>query len=244
MRDLTGKTALVTGGSKRIGQAISLALAKAGVNVAVHYPEQSGETDEVMALLAAYPVSAWTVKADFLNPQEYKTLVARTVELTGQLDIVINNASIFSGDTLDEIDLSQVVRHLEVNAWVPFELMRAFAHRAPEGGHVINILDSKIAGYDWPHISYILSKQQLSLLTMMAALKYAPRVSVNAIAPGLILPPAGKDEAYLDGLAGTVPLQRHGGPDDITAAVLYLLRNDFMTGQVLFVDGGRHLRTD
>jgi NAD(P)-dependent dehydrogenase (short-subunit alcohol dehydrogenase family) len=246
MISLYGKTALVTGGGMRIGKAISIALAKEGVNVAAHYPSQIEETAGLADDIDVYKTKFWTVKADFSKADEYETLIDRTLKLTGgNLDILINNASIFYADTLEDARLDTLTRHIKINAWVPFILTRDFARlkgaRQPNKGSVINILDSKIKGNDRGHTSYILSKQVLSVLTGMSALNYAPNVSVNAIAPGLILPPAGKDEAYLEAMAVQVPLKRHGGAEDIAAAALYLLKNDFMTGQVLYIDGGRHL---
>ncbi|MBN1459416.1 MAG: SDR family oxidoreductase, partial [Armatimonadetes bacterium] len=119
-------------------------------------------------------------------------------------------------------------------------LTRTFALHARRGA-VVNFLDTRVDGFDWKHVSYILSKHALLLLTRMTALEFAPDVRVNAVAPGLILPPPGQDEGYLEQQAHTVPLRRHGSAGDVTEAVLYLLRSEFVTGQVLFVDGGRHL---
>jgi NAD(P)-dependent dehydrogenase (short-subunit alcohol dehydrogenase family) len=119
-------------------------------------------------------------------------------------------------------------------------LSREFARLAGRG-KIVNLLDTKIIGYDRAHVAYILSKHMLSVLTRMCALEFAPGITVNGVAPGLILPPLGKDENYLEQLARSVPLKRHGGPEDVAKAVVYLLTSDFVTGQVIFVDGGRHL---
>src|SRR5262249_17591002 len=125
-------------------------------------------------------------------------------------------------------------------AWAPFTLTRAFAHQTTNG-KVVNFIDAQISGSDLSHASYILSKYQLATLTTMTALQYAPGITVNAVAPGPILPPQAKDESYLDGLARSLPLKRHGSLGDITGAVLFLLESDFITGQMIYVDGGRHL---
>ena len=127
-----------------------------------------------------------------------------------------------------------------MNAWAPFALSRDFV-RLAERGKIVNLLDTRITGYDRAHVAYVLSKKMLSALTMMSALEFAPSFTVNGVAPGLILPPEGKDESYLDVLAKSVPLRKHGGPGDIADAVLYLLKSDYVTGQVIYVDGGRHL---
>ncbi len=108
-------------------------------------------------------------------------------------------------------------------------------------GNILNLLDTRIAGTDPTHFGYILSKQVLAALTEAMAQEFAPGITVNAIAPGLILPPPGKDQRYIDDLAKALPLKRHGAPSDIAEAALYLLASDFVTGQIIFVDGGRRL---
>ncbi len=238
--DLGGRTALITGAGMRIGRAIAIALAKERVNIIMHYPREIGETNELRSELESLGVKSWPVKADFTRVEEYENLIKNTLKVAGSLDILVNNASIFSPGTLKEISFPDLIRHIQVNAWAPFVLSRDFAHLVG-GGKIINILDTKVAGYDFAHTAYILSKQMLFILTKMTALEFAPRIAVNAIAPGLILPPLGKDESYLEQLARRVPLKRHGGPDDIAEAVVHLVKSDFLTGQVIYVDGGRHL---
>ena len=130
--------------------------------------------------------------------------------------------------------------NVNVNALAPFLLSRAFAAQQREGC-IINFLDTRIMDYDKTHVSYHLSKRMLFSITRMMALEFAPKVRVNAIAPGLILPPEGKDETYLQDLAPSNPLQTYGGPGDIVEAVLFLLRGRYITGQVVYVDGGRHM---
>jgi len=241
---LQGRVALVTGASRRIGREIAMALAEEGVHIVAHdrlglEPETIKVCDEVIEC----GMKAWRVIADLERPEEYETLIARALKTAGSLDIVINNASIFSPSKLMDIAFGDLTRHMQVNAWAPFFTSREFA-RLVGRGKIINLLDTKIHGYDRSHMAYILSKHMLSVLTRMCALEFAPGITVNAVAPGLILPPPGKDESYLDQLSPTVPLKRHGGPMDIADTVLYLLKNDFVTGQVIFVDGGRHLLED
>jgi NAD(P)-dependent dehydrogenase (short-subunit alcohol dehydrogenase family) len=139
-----------------------------------------------------------------------------------------------------DVGFGDITRHMHVNAWAPFVLSREFS-RLVQRGKIINLLDTKIAGSDRAHVAYILSKQMFALLTRMCAREFAPGITVNGVAPGLILPPNGKDEQYLEQLAKTVPLKRHGSPDDIADATIYLLKSEFITGQVIYVDGGRHL---
>jgi pteridine reductase len=239
---LAGKTALITGGVRRIGRATALALASEGVNVVIHIrddtsvPEASGLLEEIRGR----GVEAWTVAADLAKPQDRESLIERAGRAAGALDILINNASVFRPDAIDNVTFDAVVAHMQVNAWAPFALSREFARQVGRG-QIVNILDTKIAGYDFAHTSYIMSKQALALLTRMTALEFAPDIIVNAVAPGLILPPPGEDEAYLDRLAATVPLRRHGGPNDVADTILFLLKSDFITGQIIYVDGGWHL---
>lgn len=237
---LAGKTALVTGAGQRIGRAVSEALAAAGVNIVAHYPGEIGETRDLCDAIERYGVRSWAVKADFERRDEYEVLVARSLELSGALDILVNNASIFHGGACDAVQFFDVVRHFQVNAWAPFQLSRDFRRLARKGG-IVNLLDSRVTGYDFQHVAYIVSKHALWLLTNMTAIDFAPHVTVNAVAPGLILPPPGKDEVYLDALADTVPLKKHGQVQDVADAVLYLLSAPYVTGQVINVDGGRHL---
>ncbi len=234
-------TALVTGAAKRIGREITMALAGEGANIVVHYRTSAREAEELCSRLAEYHVLSWPVKADFDHPEEYETLINRAVKTAGWLDILINSASVFFPNTLKDLDFEGMMKGMRVNAWAPFVLIRDFARTVGQG-KVVNLLDTRIMGYDWSHVGYILGKQALYTLTRMAAIEFAPRIAINAVAPGLILPPPGKDEAYLDWLANRVPLKKHGKASDIADAVVYLLKSDFVTGQVIYVDGGRHLK--
>lgn len=237
--DLKGRTALVTGAGKRIGREISLALAEEGVNVIAHYSSSEKEAEELRALVIAKGVKSWLVKADFDN-KEYEGLIEKVARETGGVDILVNNASVFPLSTLDEITLEGLSSNIRVNAWAPFVLTRDLS-RIMKKGRVVNLMDSRTKGYDWNHVEYILSKHLLAELTKMTAIKYAPDVVVNGVNPGLILPPPGREMAYLEKMDRTVPRKRHGAPKDIVDAVLYLLKSDFLIGEVINVDGGRHL---
>jgi len=249
MEELKGKSALVTGAALRIGRAVALALADHGVNVVVHYRNSKADAEKVAADIHARGAQAWTVRGDLAEPAEVEAIFRSAVAAAGPLDILVNSASMFPKDTLRAAPLESFFENINVNALAPLVLARRFAGAfAPlvEGkgrrGAIINFLDSRITDYDSAHTAYHLSKIALFALTRMLSLEYAPQVRVNAVAPGLILPPPGEDESYLERLASTNPLNTFGGLSDITEAVLFLLRSDFVTGQVLFVDGGRHMR--
>lgn len=238
--ELKGKTALVTGGAKRIGRQIALALAERGINVVVHFNRSDSEARGLAGELHQKGVNAWTIQADFRRPDEYRALIEQARQIAGTLDVLVNNASIFPAETIADLNWSSLSANMEVNAWVPFLLIRSFAQQIGRG-KIINLHDSRLKGYDWTHTGYILSKHVLAAMTRMMALEFAPDITVNAVAPGLILPPPNKDESYLEAMVRTVPLQRHGDPRDIAEAVAFLIQSDFITGNVIYVDGGRHL---
>lgn len=238
---LQGQTALITGAAVRLGRQTALTLAQHGVNVVIHYHRSEEAASRLRNELSALGVHASAVAADLQEPKQRATLIARARQATGGLDILINNASIFPAETLGELTFGSLMANVEVNAWAPLELSREFA-RSSSRGKIINLEDSRLKGYDFAHAGYILSKQMLALVTRMLAVELAPHFTVNAVAPGLILPPPGKDASYLDRLVETVPLKRHGDAQDVADAILFLLQSDFITGQVIHVDGGRHLR--
>jgi NAD(P)-dependent dehydrogenase (short-subunit alcohol dehydrogenase family) len=237
---LAGSTALVTGAAKRLGRAIALALSGEGANVVIHYGRSAEAAARTAEEALAAGVKAWTLQADLAEPEEANLLFPRAVDLAGPIDILVNNASIFFPDRLDDLTPRDINRNVQIHAIAPLLLSRAMAAQG-RGGHIVNLLDSRITGYDRDHAAYHLSKRMLFTLTRMLALELAPGIAVNAVAPGLILPPPGEDERYLRRMVHTNPLRRHGGPADVVHAALYLLKSTFVTGQVLFVDGGYHM---
>jgi NAD(P)-dependent dehydrogenase (short-subunit alcohol dehydrogenase family) len=240
LKSLKGKNALVTGAGKRIGRAIALKLASEGANIVVHYNSSAREADDLCGELLAYDVDCWRLQADFSNPDEYEKLVDTAFETAGGLDILINSASIFPENTVETITWDDLACNVQVNAWAPFYMGRSFARRATSGS-IVNLLDTRIRGFDLKHVAYLLSKQMLESFTRFMALEFAPRVRVNGVAPGLILPPPGKDDAYMAELARRLPLNRHGNARDIADAVMFLISSEFITGQVIHVDGGWNL---
>lgn len=241
---LAGKTALVTGAAKRIGRATALALATERVHVVLHYGRSEDEAEQVAARARALGVGAWTIQADLGTPDGAESLIPKALEAAGPLDILVNNASIFTESRIGDLSVEDLARNIQVNAVAPLLIARAFARQDRPGmwGAILNFLDARVVEYDAQHAAYHISKRMLYTLTRMMALEFAPRVRVNAVAPGLILPPPGKDASYLETLASTNPLHRVGTVEEITDAALFLLRSGFVTGQVIYVDGGRHLK--
>lgn len=238
---LKGKTALITGAAKRIGRALAVTLGRRGANVVVHYNRSKEAAAALSEELQSRGVSAWTVGGDLSDKDQVRGLFQRAVEIAGPIDILINNASIYEKETLWDSSAESILRNMQIHSVAPLVLARDFA-RQERGGHIVNLLDTRITAYDRQHASYHLSKRTLATLTRMLAMELAPKVAVNAVAPGLILPPAGEDESYLEKLAHCNPLNRYGSPTDVAEAVLFLLASRFVTGQVIYVDGGYHMK--
>ena len=239
---LAGQVALVTGAAKRLGRAIAGGLAAEGVHVALHYRSSGSEAAAEADELRRAGVNAWTLQADLADPAAAEGLVGKACEAAGApVDILVNSASIFSPSSVLEFSPGDLEANVQVNATSPLLLSRALACQG-RPGQIVNLLDARIVEYDRAHAAYHLSKRMLFSLTRILALELAPRVRVNAVAPGLILPPPGEDESYLDAMAHGNPLRRHGTADDVVRATLFLLKSDFVTGQVIYVDGGQNLR--
>ena len=243
MYDTEGRTALITGAARRIGRATALSLAGSGMNIVVHYHTSAEAAEELREQIRAVGVDAWLVRADLAERSELEALLAQAARAAGSLDVLVNNASIFPRNRVTDFTADELDRSLQINALSPLLLARAFAGQTGAGA-VINLLDSRIAGSDPEHATYMLSKRMLLEMTRMLALELAPGIRVSAVAPGLILPPPGRDHSYLERQKHTNPLGAAGSLESVTEAVRFLVTNDFVTGQVIYVDGGRHLKGD
>ncbi len=233
------KNALVTGASRRIGRAIALALADIGYGILVHYNASKDDALNLCREIEKKKVPAWPVRSDLGKPEGPDGLIDKALKSSGGLSVLVNNASIFPAGTLENITLADFNRNMLINAWAPLSLSRAFAKSAHQGA-IVNILDARRPGQDRFHAAYAVSKQALAAITLMCASEFAPGIRVNAVAPGLILPPAGKDASYLEKLKGRVPLKACGDPQDIADAVAFLVKSRYITGEILHVDGGRN----
>ncbi|MGH8325687.1 MAG: SDR family NAD(P)-dependent oxidoreductase, partial [Steroidobacteraceae bacterium] len=182
---MQGRTALITGGARRIGRETALALAQQGASVVIHFHHSEREAQALAGELERLGVGAWTLRADLCDPGDRGTLIERARALAGGLDILVNNASIFPAEPFNELTWRQLSLDMEVNAWAPLAFSRDFA-RGIARGSIINLQDTHLEGYDLEHAGYILSKHVLAALTRMMALALAPAVTVNAVAPGFI----------------------------------------------------------
>lgn len=244
-KTFSGKRALITGGARRLGRETALALAGGGADIAVHFNSSQGPADELCRELEGVGVRAYPVRGDLSNEAEVEGVFETAWEAMGGIDLLVNNASIFPSGRLEVMGFSDLVSNIQINAWAPFLLTRLLwkGTRDRKGrASVVNLLDTRLIGTDLAHSAYHLSKAMLAELTTMMALEFAPELQVNGVAPGAVLPPEELDETYLEGLTSSLPLKRRGFPSDIADATEYLLGASFVTGQVLFVDGGRHIR--
>lgn len=241
----SGKRALLTGAAKRLGRETAFALGRAGVRLAIHYNSSKASAEALCEELQAVGAAAVPVQANLEDPIAVESVFGEAWELLGGMDFLVNNASIFPAGRLEEMELHHLQETFLVNAWAPFLLTRAFWKRirgTDHRGSVVNLLDTRLVGGDLAHSPYHLSKATLREMTTLTAIEFAPELQVNGVAPGAVLPPEELGEGYLDRLAADLPLKRRGYPRDIAEAILYLLGTSFVTGQVIFVDGGRHLR--
>ncbi len=238
---LPGRVALVTGAGQRIGRALARTLAAAGADVVVHYQTSRAGAEAVAKEIKAMQRRAWTLPADLHAPDGAAALMAEAIEKTGGVDVLVNSASIYPKSRLADVSEADLTDNLRVNAFAPLVLARALAAQG-RPGRILNLLDSRMVDYDAWHVAYHLSKRTFFALTRMLAVELSPRITVNAIAPGLILPPAGEDDAYLEKWRHTNLMNAWGSLEEITDAALYLLQSGFLTGQVLYVDGGRNLK--
>lgn len=238
---LKGKVALVTGGAVRIGRAICESLAESGAHVCVHYRRSESEAENLREMLNRYESRVYLLQADLTSEKACDQLVQEAWDVAGGLDILVNNASLFKKVSLGESTAEAVEEEFWPNLYAPLHLMRAFAKRF-QRGKIVNLLDRRITSPDPSCVPYWLSKKTLAELTRIAALEWAPGITVNGVAPGAVLPPPGKGEEYLKEHAGHIPLDRRVTPREVAEAVLFVLRSDALTGQIIYVDGGQHLK--
>ena len=237
---LRGATALVTGGAVRIGRAIVEELAAQGCHVVIHCNRSLREAGALARRVRRGGRRAWVVQCELATQQDCSSLMDSAWRLAGKVDILVNNAAVFHKDRLPDVDQAKLLDEFSVNLFAPILLTRAFA-RSARAGRVINLLDRRIAAVDAECLPYWLSKKALASFTEAAALELAPRITVNGVAPGPVLPPPGKGADYLYDKAGRVPMGRLISPRQVASAVSSLLGMDGVTGQILYVDGGQHL---
>lgn len=237
-----GRVVLVTGGARRIGQAIALALARRGARVVISYRTSAREVRSTLTMLHRAGADALALQADLSRAAEVKQLMERIRRRFGRLDVLVNSASIFERTPLATLTERAWNRTLDTNLTGPF-LCALYASRLMQrhgGGKIINLADWAGVRPYRDYLPYCVSKAGVIALTSALAKELAPEIQVMAIAPGPILPPQRMGRAERARIAARVPLKRWGSPQDIANTVLFLIEGtDFMTGSVVFVDGGQ-----
>ena len=242
--DLKGKNALVTGSGIRLGRAIALALGEAGCNLALHYNTSVESVIQVKSDLEKMGRKAHVFQQDLEDISHVQDLMTRVCSEFGHIDILINNAGIYPAGSGKAATPEKINKVFNVNLFSPWLLISAFASQLPREvqGKVINISDGKVFRNGTDHFSYRVTKQAINTITAMFALELAPNITVNAIAPGTMLPLLGYEHVDLQVVADRqIPLKRIGSPEIIAQNVLHILSQDFMTGDVIRVDGGEFL---
>jgi 3-oxoacyl-[acyl-carrier protein] reductase/pteridine reductase len=238
--EITGKTALITGGAHRVGKAITMALARAGANVVINYHSSADAAETTAAEARALGVEALPIQADIADDKQVETMAQTARQHFGSVDILINSASLFGKITFptDDLDTWRRVTRISIdgafycaNAVAPMMLARG-------EGVIINIIDLSAWEPRRHFTAHGVGKAGLLALTRQLALELAPTVRVNAVAPGPVLPPPDYDEAQRARLARQTLLERWGSPDDVAGAVMFLIGADYITGEVIVVDGG------
>jgi len=241
--ELNTKVAIVTGGAVRVGRAISLALAREGAHIYIHYNRSEAPAVELRDMIIDSGGTAAIGSGDLSSPEAARSIIATATEALGPVSILVNSASGFPTDSIHNVTVEQWRRTMDLTLGSPLFLIQALAERlgGETDGAVVNVTDVKTQRPYLEHVSYMLAKGGIDTLTKAAALALAPRIRVNAVALGVILPPPGETEEYVNALAADIPLARAGGADVVADTVVYLAKNDFVTGEIVRLDGGAHL---
>lgn len=243
MTEREPRVALVTGAAHRIGRAISRDLAKAGWAVAVHYRDSKDAAIAAAAEIEGSGGRAQAIHADLALSADAEQLIPQVANALGPVSCLINNASVFERDALGNATPESWDAHLDTNLRAPMLLMQAMASGLPDGveGNIINILDQRVWNLTPHFMSYTVSKAGLWTLTQTAALALAPRIRVNGIGPGPVLPSTRQTKADFEKQVVALPLARGPGVEEICTTVRFILSAKSMTGQMIALDGGQHL---
>ncbi len=242
--EIEGRVALVTGAGTRVGRAIALALGRAGMRVAVHYARSEKGAREVADQIVGFGSDARTLPGDLTDPATSPRLVEHTVKVFGSLDVLVNSAAVMLRTPVGEVLVEDWDAMFALNLRAPFFLSQAAARAMGDsGGVIVNIAD--LAAFEtWKgYIPHAITKAGIVHMTRGLAHALAPRVRVNAVAPGAVMLPEGTPADQANKLISTTPLGRLGSAEDVAQAVMFLICADYVTGETIIVDGGRHVRT-
>lgn len=235
--NLKDKAVLITGAAVRIGRGLAEALAEQGCRLALHCNRSVAEAETLARRLRRGRIKVCVIQRDLLKPQAGEEVIREAQKAFGRLDILVNNAAVFSKEKLADTSEESFREMIEINLMTPILMTRAFTNIIGEG-KIINILDRRIAGVESGLAAYLLSKKALAYFTKIAARELSPDITVNGIAPGPVLIPAKNSEREK---AGKIPLGKRPTSANVADALIFLLQNDSITGEIIFVDGGQHL---
>lgn len=240
-KSLNGKTILITGAAKRVGRIFALACARAGADIIIHHGHSRKEALQVQDEIESLGQRAWILASDLGKSAEVTKLISQANEF-GPLYALVNSAAIFEPLSFNETTYEDWERHIALNLTAPFLLSQAFAKQVPKNGHgrIVNIVDWRALRPAADHFPYTISKAALAALTQSLAVALAPRITVNGLALSAILPPS--DGAANDNIIKNVPAGRWSELKEVEDALLFLLTGPtYITGEIIHVDGGRHL---
>jgi len=236
----TTQAALVTGSAIRLGKHIALALAQYGFDIALHYNSSETEAENTAAEIRQHGVKCHLFQRDITQTNQIKPLMTQVLEVFPHLGVLVNSAAGYTQAHIATTTPDIFDFQFALNLRAPFFLTQAYAELCGKG-NVINVIDNKIAFNQYQFAAYLLSKKALAEFTKLAALEFSPNIRVNGVAPGLTLPILSRSEEYLEWRLQGTPLKIKGEPQKITQAIISILENNFMTGQILFIDGGESL---
>ena len=237
-KSLNKRAALVTGGAVRVGKAIALALAQEGYDIALHYNSSEKEALKTKKEIEKLGSACEIFKADISVAQNTKKLISDAAKKFPNLNVLVNSASIFEKASFLETDEDFFDRHFNVNLKAPFFLSKYFAER--KTGNIINILDTHVTSHKTSFFAYLLSKKSLRDLTLQLAAELGPKIRINAVAPGIILPSKGREDDYIKTLEKKLPLGKISSTKEVVESIKFILQSN-LTGQIIYTDGGRNL---
>ncbi len=234
------QAALVTGGAIRLGKAISLVLAKQGYDIALHYNTSYESAQKTCEEIKSLGVTCEIFQSDLSKAENLKPFLESVRKTFTNLNTLVNSASGYAQATIKETKVATFDAQFAINLRAPFFLSKTFAEIC-KAGTIINICDNKIGFNQFEYAAYLLTKKALAEFTKLAALEFAPNIRVNAISPGVVMPMSSRSNEYIDWRIQGIPLNKQGTTQHIGDALLFLINNNFVTGQVIFVDGGEVL---
>ncbi|MBL8099721.1 MAG: SDR family oxidoreductase [Anaerolineales bacterium] len=233
--------ALVTGSAHRLGKAFALSLAKMGYSIALHYRGSADEAEKTVDEIRALGVDCIPIRADLTKPEKIDFLFSLVDEFKQPLKVIVNSAAVMPVGKADELELKDWDSAIDLNLRAPFLISQGAAKRMTNGGLIINITDIGASKAWSRYPSYTVSKAGLESLTKILARAFAPKIRVNAIAPGLVLPSDVVNEETWNKLVDKLPLKRAARLDELTSSLEFLIKNEYITGHTLVVDGGYSL---